>query len=265
MEAGIDGSVISLNFKIKNRLDPSQINDEKEEVEEKFIDTKTESLKRKKLIPDRIKGALLVIIGSFLFCINAAFTKKAFILSVGDNTFIRFFLQGITFTIFCKCKGFKMFSEKEYRKWLFLSGTLSVFIIITCFLAISLVHISDFVTIGNSSIIITAILCRIFLKEKLTIIHIIAFVFTMTGVVFICRPTFLFSNSQYKTVANQSYNSSFKNETLNEDESALELKRLIGVGVVLLSAVGIGLVTLVFKKLANAKIHYAVINIFSGK
>jgi hypothetical protein len=46
---------------------------------------------------------------------------------------------------------------------------------------------------------------------------------------------------------------------LNED-----LRRYIGVGIVLLTAVTVGVITLIFKKLANARIHYAVINMFPG-
>jgi hypothetical protein len=47
---------------------------------------------------------------------------------------------------------------------------------------------------------------------------------------------------------------------LNED-----LRRYIGVGTVFLTAVAFGVITLIFKKLANARIHYAVINMFPGK
>jgi drug/metabolite transporter (DMT)-like permease len=108
-------------------------------------------------------------------------------------------------------------------------------------------------------------LCRIFLKEKLTIIHIISFILTVTGIVFISRPTFLFS--RYQRQLNLTFNSSLNYEK-NKTELNIfneELRRYIGVGIVLLTAVTVGVITLIFKKLANARIHYAVINMFPGK
>ena len=171
-------------------------------------------------------------------------------------------MQILIFTFVCKYKRLKMFGEKKYRNWLFTTGSCSVIIIICSFVAINLVHVSDVVTIGNASIIITAILCRIFLKEKLTVIHIIAFLITITGIVFISRPTFLFPRYQNQA----SMNDSVTNKTSNFEATAIEkYRQYIGVGVVLLISFTVGCVTIIFKKLANAKIHYAIINMFPSK
>ena len=86
MESGIDASVVSLNA---NNTKEDKTRDE-EIVEEKLLNTQ-EKAKKNIIIPKRLKGSLLVIVGAFLFCMNSTFSKMAFALSVGDNTFVRRF------------------------------------------------------------------------------------------------------------------------------------------------------------------------------
>lgn len=159
-----------------------------------------------------------------------------------------------------------MFGEKKHRIWLFLAALCNVVIIVCSFIAINLVHISDVITISNASIVITAILCRIFLKEKLTAIHIIAFLMTTTGIIFISRPTFLFSTYHNQPLIN---NSAINESSNFEDVSIIvakkEYRQYIGIGVVLLMAVSLSVGAIIFKKLANSKIHYAIINLFPSE
>jgi hypothetical protein len=84
MESGIDASVVSLNFINKNEV--KTCNDE-EIVKEDLLKTQ-EKAEKKRIIPNRLKGSILVIVGAFLFCMNSTFSKMAFTLSVGDNTFV---------------------------------------------------------------------------------------------------------------------------------------------------------------------------------
>ena len=78
---------------------------------------------------------------------------------------------------------------------------------------------SDAAALGNTSIIFTAIIARIFLKEKLGIIHLIAIVFTITGVLFISKPSFLSFDA---STDNQT--SSVLNETINQTSEVLDQK-----------------------------------------
>ena len=85
---------------------------------------------------------------------------------------------------------------------------------------------SDAAALGNTSIIFTAIIARIFLKEKLGIIHLIAIVFTITGVLFISKPSFLSfdaSTDNQTTQINEGSSSVF-NETINQTSEVLDQK-----------------------------------------
>ena len=66
--------------------------------------------------------------------------------------------------------------------------------VITVYFSLMLLNPSDVVTLMHGSIIITGILSRIFLKEKLTIAHLIGLMLTVMGVIFISKPSVLFSN-----------------------------------------------------------------------
>lgn len=60
------------------------------------------------------------------------------------------------------------------------------------FFSIKYLDVSDYETLTNSCVLLTALLARIFLKEKLSVCHFFATVLTITGVMFIIRPEFLF-------------------------------------------------------------------------
>jgi drug/metabolite transporter (DMT)-like permease len=55
-------------------------------------------------------------------------------------------------------------------------------------------QISDVETLINASVVITAVLGRIFLKEKITVAHLVSLLATIVGVVFTLKSDFLFSS-----------------------------------------------------------------------
>lgn len=85
MESGIDLSVLSLNQKVDYEL---QVPKKDEEVVGEKLIIKKEATEQKHIIPNRFKGLILVIVGSFMFCLNSTLSKMAFTLSIGDNTFV---------------------------------------------------------------------------------------------------------------------------------------------------------------------------------
>jgi drug/metabolite transporter (DMT)-like permease len=154
-----------------------------------------------------------------------------------------------------------------------------------------LLNPSDAITITHTSIIITAVLARIFLNEKITLAHFIALILTVIGVLFICKPSFLFGNqnnhlhakssslnsatnltncslglSNATSTVNNS-NTSNINATLNDctkqkaagilAEINSEVRVAIGISLTFLGAIASSLVYLVLKKLSNSKVHWA--------
>lgn len=75
-----------------------------------------------------------------------------------------------------------------------------------------MIPVSDVVAINHCSLILTAILSRILIKETLGLPHIFVIILTFFGVALIAKPTFLF-----ETIANLHVNNTF-NQTLNMNE-----------------------------------------------
>ncbi len=109
----------------------------------------------------------------------------------------------------------------------------------------------------------TAILSRIFLKEKITIAHFIGFVLTVLGVIFISKPAVFFPHHRAASL-NQTLNKSFNNKTLDCNKNATnclpnrsdstaeldfsELKPMLGVTLALCGSCASGIVYMVLKK-----------------
>ena len=128
-------------------------------------------------------------------------------------------------------------------------------------------------------------LSRFFLKERLTLAHFIAILFTACGVVFISKPSFIFpkhpsirlnnlshmncSLNLYspKNESNDAINASVPADLLNNcDQITIEettlvnremLKTTFGILMVFFSALASSCVYLVLKKLCKSKVHWA--------
>lgn len=148
---------------------------------------------------------------------------------------------------------------------------------ISIYFAILFLKPSDLVSLSQTSLIMTAILARIFLKERLTMGHFIAILFTIVGVVLISKPSIFFEQDfehlkELEKLACNHTNSlaSTSNETLEckeilQEESSLfyeNLKLVLGIFLGFLGAFSTSCVFLVLKKLNNSKVHWASNTIF---
>ena len=88
--------------------------------------------------------------------------------------------------------------------------------------------------LSHTNIIFTAIMSRIILKEKLGIQHLIAIFLTLSGVILITKPSFMFENEflQNQTLSNLTFNQIEMNEN-NYD-------RIVGVTFAMIGAFGSG-------------------------
>ena len=139
-----------------------------------------------------IRGYIYGILFAFSMCMANILVKMAPTLDGANHACIRYFIQLIVMLIFIKKNNLEYFGPKSQRKLLILRGVVGSLTVIFSFFAIRYLDVSDVETITNSSVLITAVFSRIFLKEKLTISHVIAIILTITGVVFVIRPAFLF-------------------------------------------------------------------------
>jgi drug/metabolite transporter (DMT)-like permease len=139
-----------------------------------------------------IKGYSLGLLYALLTCTANVFVKMAPTLDGSNHAVVRYLIQFLVMLFFIKKKKLQLLGPKKSRKLLFLRGFVGSLGGILGFFSIKYLDVSDYETLTNSCVLLTALLARIFLKEKLSVCHFFATVLTITGVMFIIRPEFLF-------------------------------------------------------------------------
>ena len=213
-------------------------------------------------------------------CMNSILIKMAPSYNSFNHAIMRYTIQMIVMAYFIKTTDTSWVGPKSSRKLLVIRGIVGTGAIIFGLVALLYLDVSDFETLINSSILITALLGRIFLKEKITISHIVSLVLTILGVLFILRPPFLFELEkdiehsidgslrmnrsvelfEYSELSNTSNNT--ENIQVVEFINRSFVSSVTGVAFVLLSAFFQSSLQVVTRKLALAKIHFSLISIW---
>lgn len=167
---------------------------------------------------------------------------------------------------FIKKNNLELLGPKPQRKLLFLRGVVGSIAVIIGFFSIRYLDVSDVETLSNSSVILTAILSRIFLKEKLTVCHILSLIFTISGVLFIVRPSFLFGIEQDLETffhVNLTYeNHTIHNVQLKDHLHRTFIETMIGVTMVLISAFCLSIAQVTIRKLCLGKVHFSITSLY---
>lgn len=126
---------------------------------------------------------------------------------------------------------------------------------------------SDLVAISQTSLVITAILARVFLKEQLCLGHFVAIALAVLGVLLISKPTFLFRSEPSSQVTSKFLNhsnttASNSSEPFAQETADSSLKNALGIGLTFLGAIAASCVFLVLKKLSISRVHWASNTIF---
>ncbi|CAF0959473.1 unnamed protein product [Brachionus calyciflorus] len=208
------------------------------------------SIKESIFLPYR--GYFFGLFSAFSFCLSQVLLRRSKWLSGSDHSTIRYTTTFIVMIIYMKYHEMGLTGPKKQFNLILIRGLLGSFALISIYFAIMFINPSDVVSLAHSSIVITAIMSRIFLKEKLTLAHIFSIFLTATGVLFISKPSFLFQ------IENENLNQSFKNETeIVELDTAKNYKLPIGIGMTFLGSIFTSVVYLVLKKLSNSKVHWS--------
>ena len=139
-------------------------------------------------------GITLAIIGSLVFSVAALLVKLAESIPSFEVVFIRLTLQ----LVFC-LPPMTFFKDQFIHSWkktkfLLLRGVTGVTAMSLMVYSVKHMPLADARVIFYTSPVFTALLGRIFLKESVSMFHVIATLLSLGGVVLIGRPTFLFGS-----------------------------------------------------------------------
>lgn len=198
------------------------------------------------------KGYLYAILTAFLFPTSNIFIKKANFLNGVEHLAMFFATKLIIMIIISLTLRVNLFGPRKILLLLSARGIIGSLAAILLYIGLALLPPSDCSTLVNSSIITTAIISRIFLKEKLGIAHVISLILTIFGVLLVSKPTFIpFLN------LNQTGNMT---DTQNQTNTyRTTLFTTVGISSVLISSLFYGVLNLLIKKLCIYECHWSIV------
>ncbi|KAK7123078.1 hypothetical protein R3I94_020003 [Phoxinus phoxinus] len=174
----------------RSDTDRDEDKDNDEEEEEEDTGAKTVEKEKKPACPGL--GLLYSLLASVFFSAAALLVKKIEGMHAIQISAIRCFFQMLFVLpamIYFKT-GF--LGPRGMRIYLFLRGFLGSNAMILLYYAVLQMPLADATVIMFSNPVFTSLLAWIFLKERCTILDVVFTVFTLTGVILIARPPFLF-------------------------------------------------------------------------
>lgn len=211
-----------------------------------------------------IVGYLLGLLYAFCVCMMNIFVKMGSSLDASTHSTFAYTIQMIVMLILVKAYHQPTFGPRSQLKLLLIRGAAGSATIILGFFSVKYLDIGDIETLSNSAVIITAILSRFFLNEKLTVSHILALILTITGVLFIVRPSFLFNleeNIEILLHVNLSETNYTHSEIIDHSNRSF-IETMIGVSIVLSSALCFSITQVSVRKLCLMNAHFSVATLY---
>lgn len=211
-----------------------------------------------------LRGYYYGLVYTLLDCISYLFIKMSSSYNGFNNGFIRYVLQILFMGSLARFNGLNLLGEKQYFGTLMIRGLAGTACIICSYYSLQFIDVSDTQTIINSSMLITALLGRLFLNEKITISHFLSIFLNITGLLFILRPSFLF---EVENDLEKMFNVNITAHNLNvtsvlKQEIPTSYSKVLGVSLSLGNALSLSIIQVLTRSLTMSKIHVSVISVF---
>ncbi len=119
----------------------------------------------------KIKGSLFGILSALFFVSSNVVMKRSIHMSPTDHSTIYYAVTLVMMVIICRYKKMKILGPRRHFKLLLVRGMLGSLSLFPFYYSVILLDPSDSSTLFHSSLIITAVISRLFLGEKLTLAH----------------------------------------------------------------------------------------------
>jgi drug/metabolite transporter (DMT)-like permease len=197
----------------------------------------------------QLRGIIIGLAGTFFLSLSGILVKKTTIVTGSEQAIVRYLMQMLIMFIVAFYNKVNIFGNKDQRGLLLVRGFFGATAILSMSLSVKYIDPSDTQALTSTRLIMILILARIFLKEKLTIIHIVCIFLTIAGVLLISQPSFLVKKFSNVTTINQ-------NETLNSNSKSIA--SYIGISLALLGGASASFVAILVKKLTDLKVDDSI-------
>jgi drug/metabolite transporter (DMT)-like permease len=231
----------------------------------------------------KLHGICFGILSAFFYAISSTLVKKAKMFTGTELATIQYILRIILLTTIARYKGLNIFGEKGKRKLLAYRGFSGALTMIFINFSTKLIVPSDSIALLHTNVIMVAVLARVFLGDKFTMVHLIILVFTCFGVLFISQPSFLKSWAGIATTGAALVPSDLctslgdgaldclRNGTLNVTTLApvaatetTGYKLYLGISFGMAAAMASAAVAVLLKKLNNVHVHYSIAIVYAA-
>ena len=216
-----------------------------------------------------LKGYFYSFIAATFFSITNILVIKADLFIATDHLVVLYFNTLIIMLVICCINKENPFGQKDARILLSCRGIVTSFGYFALYFGILFIPPSDCSAINHTSIIVTALLSRIFMKEKLGIPHIIALVLTIVGVVLISKPSLIFQNNSSLNLdmtTNQTLSCKYLNDSCKNIVPVVNVNNdftfKLGIVLIVISALFCGALQIFIKKLCHHNVHWSVNSIY---
>jgi drug/metabolite transporter (DMT)-like permease len=223
-------------------IDPTVLITDQKEIDDNHIKTRSKWF--------AVSGILYSFLACFFF-VTGTFIVKEMEIDLLDAFIVRFIVQVLAVTLFVKYQRYPIWVGTLKEKWLqlvlcILNGAL----FLIYFIALRYLPLPDLTTLNFTRLIWTVTFGILIYKEKASLMILLAVVFTITGVIFVSQPTFLFRSMEMTAIHGN--NLTDKNVYLTHD-------RLIGISLALATGLISGSSLLIFKQLVTVKLKPSVL------
>lgn len=217
-------------------------------------------------------GFLLAMVSSMLNVTSSLLLKKTSFFNEFDNSTIRYIIQLSLLFIIAKATDNSTLGKRSDLKLLVARGAISGVGLVSLYTSIKLIDPSDAISLFSCNVIFVAILSRIFLKEKFTVMHLMALVFVVCGVFLITQPSFLVSNDAQMTMLNAT-SSNVTEELLISQNVTAQLLGLNSIDNILqwvgyffgvFSGFVYASAAILIKEMSKKKVHFTTINLYAA-
>ena len=142
---------------------------------------------------NRPKAVTLMLISAFAFSIMSAMVKLSGDIPIFEKVFFRNLVGLIIAYIMVRNSKTRLFGKKENQKYLFCRSILGLLGVILNFYALRCLVLSDASMLNKISPFFVTLFAIIFLKEKITKVHIPTLIIVFMGALLIIKPQLNFS------------------------------------------------------------------------
>ena len=120
---------------------------------------------------------------------------------------------------------------------------------------------SDVIAIFSCNVIFIMVMSRFYLKEKLTIVHMLAVLVILSGVMLIAQPSFLIHKTGL-TYNDTSMVIAHSNQTTSG--FSMTVTKAIGYSLAAFSGMAYAIITILIKTSQKFKTHFSILNLFAS-